>query len=975
MKIGRVLQSFMVLSFMAQFVSAAWWNTDWNYKQDFTVNTSVNTWNASVLLNITFDSNMQADFDDLRFIVNDSIEIPFYIDNVVASTYADVWISAANTSEFGGNNYSVYYGNASATDDSNLTAKFRHFIDDFDRADSETVGNGWNEEQTPANLDIASELLRVIDESGATATVINHSGFDSFTRVDIRLNISTLSPTSFGWENNDGSNGGFFIRFGNVGNFIWFDGASTHDVGDYTIAQMYNWSIQSINHSSHTYNWLINETVVVTGADFNVDINSANTLRTLGSSGGQYVASIEFVYIQKEVFDAAIGFDSEENFLNAPVVVPTRGLINDTINITWTDVNDSDGVDTMWFNVTKPVGVDRIDVTEAINVSFLFNNTTVDGAYSVIGFYNDTLGNMFASPSVAFVINNSTFNETFIVSPFETSTGLFSLRVNVSGTITDANASLILNGTIITPNKTSSGTSFNFTVLSRVPLITTNETQFPHFWNLNLTDSSEENITTLNQTIRIAYIANNLTVNQSVIFSGQTFIATFTTTDLAGTSFDTELIEFNNTNETANPIQLTAPHLGLTENNKTFTLTGFYVINDTDNSKTLTSQTTINVTSFGVTNCSAGSFSTNVSLTFFHMSEDNDSLLNTSDAEAWFNVTTNLQSQAFGFTFTNQENFTICIFPDNLDLVVDSTIIYSSDDHEERTYFLDNATITSTNQNITLYHTLSSLSTNVTILVQEDTGVALEDHLVHALRFFPGEGEGVFKTVEIGKTNAQGRAFMSIQREEIYLWRIVLDGQILAEFGPQEWGPLETSLTIKVTTGTSGEWFTYEDSVAHSCTIIESPGSITCSITDTSGLQVQACLDVSIVNVSGMFLNSSQCSTSASATFVFTVPNESLKYYYTLRGTYQLTDNIWESGYWDFPGIPEWGDIGIVIAITLIIMLSLGAGAIGKEFMIIGALLGLIIVWGSGVVALGTGETYSIILLGVVAIYLFTRGK
>ena len=99
-----------------------WWNTTWTYKSPILIN---NTGNATVLtnyqvfLNVTYDSDMQAEFKDIR-VVNDTsgAAVPYWIESKVNSSYANIWFNASNVpaSVWTNSTYYLYYGNAAVSD-------------------------------------------------------------------------------------------------------------------------------------------------------------------------------------------------------------------------------------------------------------------------------------------------------------------------------------------------------------------------------------------------------------------------------------------------------------------------------------------------------------------------------------------------------------------------------------------------------------------------------------------------------------------------------------------------------------------------------------------------------------------------------------------------------------------------------------------------------------------------------------------
>jgi hypothetical protein len=94
-----------------------WWNNSWTRRREIKIqeNSGDALTNYSVKLSITYDSDMQADFDDLRF--SDSTgdtELNYWIENKSDSNWAIVWVkvpaltASSNTSIYIYYNYSLH---------------------------------------------------------------------------------------------------------------------------------------------------------------------------------------------------------------------------------------------------------------------------------------------------------------------------------------------------------------------------------------------------------------------------------------------------------------------------------------------------------------------------------------------------------------------------------------------------------------------------------------------------------------------------------------------------------------------------------------------------------------------------------------------------------------------------------------------------------------------------------------------------
>lgn len=126
----------------------AWFNTSWSRKQAINVSVPSGTTPKlyTIVINVSYDTDMNSDFSDLRFTnASENTELDYWIESKVTSSWAYVWVELAeNITTTNQTLAYIYYGNPSATTTSNFLTPFM-FSDDFNRADSATVNNGWVE--------------------------------------------------------------------------------------------------------------------------------------------------------------------------------------------------------------------------------------------------------------------------------------------------------------------------------------------------------------------------------------------------------------------------------------------------------------------------------------------------------------------------------------------------------------------------------------------------------------------------------------------------------------------------------------------------------------------------------------------------------------------------------------------------------------------------------------------------------------
>jgi len=110
---------FLVIFLSMLPSSIAWWNSDWKYRQQIIINNSMNNntlTDYQIPINITYDTNMQPDFSDLRFTWYNStdsseVEIPYWIEDKNNSNWAYVWVKVKQIQANSYTNIYLYYGN------------------------------------------------------------------------------------------------------------------------------------------------------------------------------------------------------------------------------------------------------------------------------------------------------------------------------------------------------------------------------------------------------------------------------------------------------------------------------------------------------------------------------------------------------------------------------------------------------------------------------------------------------------------------------------------------------------------------------------------------------------------------------------------------------------------------------------------------------------------------------------------------
>lgn len=121
---------FALLLFIS-FTSAAWFDSDWNYKREIKVkeNSATNLINYSTLIYVNYSkdtgSHAQVDFDDLRFVnADEDTELGYWIENKTDSNFAWVWVKVPTLTASINNTIYMYYGNDAVSSKSNISKSF-----------------------------------------------------------------------------------------------------------------------------------------------------------------------------------------------------------------------------------------------------------------------------------------------------------------------------------------------------------------------------------------------------------------------------------------------------------------------------------------------------------------------------------------------------------------------------------------------------------------------------------------------------------------------------------------------------------------------------------------------------------------------------------------------------------------------------------------------------------------------------------
>ncbi len=181
-----------------------------------------------------------------------------------------------------------------------------------------------------------------------------------------------------------------------------------------------------------------------------------------------------------------------------------------------------------------------------------------------------------------------------------------------------------------------------------------------------------------------------------------------------------------------------------------------------------------------------------------------------------------LSTQALNFSksFTNTNNATVCLAAGTLDdasYALFTTVKYSATGYVPEFHHIQNQTLSasSTPINITLFDLQEGDNTNFLITFKDENFLPVEGALINVQRNYIGEG--LFKSVEIPKTDTNGKAVGHFDTEGVaYTISVTKNSQVLAIFENvvvvctnEIIGECNINLNIFSSSSPIGDWGTY----------------------------------------------------------------------------------------------------------------------------------------------------------------------
>lgn len=249
--------------------TASWYDSSWGYRKQITINGSSAGAQSNYQMRLTvhkgtgsdsganvyLGSNVQDDFDDIRFTKSDgSTLLDYWIESYTSGTLAVVWIEFDSIPTSGSSaNFYIYYGNSGASSGSNGANTFI-FFDDFERgSDNDTVGGSWS---------VGGATIKTAQKHSGTRSAFLTTG-TSYMHIDSSVSANKAygfwiykidACTNMSFEHGNGTHVSY-TRIDGSENIYYVNGAGgSVDTGLNTAAATWReWEIKNLNFTAPSY--------------------------------------------------------------------------------------------------------------------------------------------------------------------------------------------------------------------------------------------------------------------------------------------------------------------------------------------------------------------------------------------------------------------------------------------------------------------------------------------------------------------------------------------------------------------------------------------------------------------------------------------------------------------------------------------------------------------------------------------------
>ena len=294
---------FLIIFLLAFFIFSTQgyaWLSGYDYRKPVNVSVSSGSTQTyyTVPINVTSLTNMQSDCDDVRFTSTTDGLLDYWLEAKSDGNWCYFWIEIdSNITTTNQTLVYMYYNNTSVSTTSNISNAFI-FGDDFNRDESSTIGNDWEENTIGGNITNNSMFI----DGGQPAWSVHHD----FTATSNSISVGFLAKElitggdSLRWV----SGGKDIFFFGGASFTIQFGSGNLRTTPFWTNIQTYTtnvwYRIESRMNSTR-------ENFTINGTDYSKDYNnnyaisegSQTSFSTIDFACYHYPAVVDWVYVRE----------------------------------------------------------------------------------------------------------------------------------------------------------------------------------------------------------------------------------------------------------------------------------------------------------------------------------------------------------------------------------------------------------------------------------------------------------------------------------------------------------------------------------------------------------------------------------------------------------------------------------------------------------------------------------------------------
>ena len=780
---------------------ATWWDSDWLKKKRIDINETTNTnfSNYSVFLSISFESSMQTDFDDLRFLDEaQTTEIPYWIESKTDGVSANVWVKTPLNASLNTTIY-MYYGNDGVSTTGNANDTFIWYdnmstdrtgeysiteistsggspSDNFAFSTNKYTVSGWN----------TNREWIIFPTSMAQNPNVEVFGSLAYTGgTDVHVGVATRAATGQGYLTYKKRDDGVMTWKKYAGGSVI---GSDVDGTDNDAARINITMSVFKTNLTRTFNGTDSFTENIINALVN---DGVAAMHFGGSTNGnleyylfrvrEYSNPEPIVTIGSEIENTGISTIQSSPVDNFNTISQTIDLL---CNFTSSGITNISNVTVLVYDSSNNLDYEDTDTTPGDLVNS-YNKTwttsiLTDDIYnwSCSGRGDD---NTFGGTTNRTFTIDSTFPVINIISP----TGVIPSIVlgdnlSLNWTVSDSN----LDTCLFEYN------NINTTVIcgdNNYSFITVSGQQSIIFYANDTFGNLGSNSTSWTYT----FVENSQTFNNNTIEGSlETFLANITLG--SGLSVSSTLFIYDDSSNIAesfisgtnNILRMSNFVIPNVAGQQTFNFTFQVTLSDSSVINLSTQAQT--VSNISIDDCTDNSFEL-YNFTLID-EEDQDTLSINTTIEVAVNVLSidrEITVTSLSNNFNNTNPVLICLnnLTGDSSYVVDATVRYEAQDHVIEYYNIRNSTITNetTISNIFLFDLLTDDSTDFQLTFKGSDFVAVEGALVSIQRQYISEN--VFKTVELPITDANGQTIVHLVRNDV-VYNIIVskDNSVLGTF-------------------------------------------------------------------------------------------------------------------------------------------------------------------------------------------------